>query len=341
MSKTRLLCVSLTLSISATQAQTVPVPATPYPNERPATGAFADARGLTPPNVRRTGVVTVRPANGQDSTVESFRAFDINVSFAGSYCLDAAAPGYSSASLKNGTLRLLLSHQSTTACAPKSTHTIRLSGLPAADYSIYVGVTATLGAPFSPPVQFVELDSVEVESGMTNVTVRPKAGEVRLGMVTCGGTPGTNALARFEGGCISIQGEKVATDEASYASTGPRIGTFTAYRFETDPGAPYQRLYSIEYPTPFLGTFWTADSAVCRGLAAAWNKPTTECAGGTVYALSLKEQSCPLGASPIYQLFHPQAIAHRYTQSATLYRALIERGYRGEGAFWCAPLREW
>ncbi len=101
--------------------------------------------------------------------------------------------------------------------------------------------------------------------------------------------------------------------------------------------APLARLYSVEYPAPLAGAFYTVDAGLARSLATAWSRV----AGEMPYAVGkLDAGACPMGMTPVLQLFNPSAILHRWTQSTDTYRVLIAGGYVGEGPAWCAPNRD-
>jgi hypothetical protein len=97
------------------------------------------------------------------------------------------------------------------------------------------------------------------------------------------------------------------------------------------------RLTSVEYPAPFAGTFVTGDTALARSLAASWSGVAVELpfAVGRVRA-----GSCPIGMTPVYQLFNPTSVVHRWTQYVETYHVLIANGYVGEGPSWCAPIHD-
>ena len=101
--------------------------------------------------------------------------------------------------------------------------------------------------------------------------------------------------------------------------------------------APLARLYRVEYPAPFAGAYFTIDGDAARRLAREWSRNAEE----LPYALGRTDAlGCPIGMSPVYRLFNPAAVFHRWTQSAETYRVLMAGGFVGEGIAWCAPNRE-
>jgi len=98
--------------------------------------------------------------------------------------------------------------------------------------------------------------------------------------------------------------------------------------------ASLSRLYRVEYPAPFVGAYFTIDGDAARRLAREWSRNAEE----MPYALGRPDAgACPMGMSPVYRLFNPAAVFHRWTQSAETYGVLVAGGFVGEGAAWCAP----
>ena len=75
-------------------------------------------------------------------------------------------------------------------------------------------------------------------------------------------------------------------------------------------------LFALKYPSPYKGSFFTADRAVAERLTREWTgKPLVD-EGDAVFAVGrLIAGACPLGMSPVYQAFHPTEVAHRWTQT--------------------------
>ena len=122
--------------------------------------------------------------------------------------------------------------------------------------------------------------------------------------------------------------------EVGFVLTGYTFRAFSFVEADRLP-ADLLRLYSVKYPRPFGGAFWTTDKPVAQRLAGEWANPLLESAFavGRVSAGG----ACPIGMSPVYQTFNARAASHRWTQSRTAYAALLANGYAGEGAAWCAP----
>lgn len=105
---------------------------------------------------------------------------------------------------------------------------------------------------------------------------------------------------------------------------------------------PLTRVYDVRYPAGFGGNFLTTDREEALRLMRAWWPANIDAYGGEPdgwrpsWVGRLESGACPLGMKPVYRLFHPVAIAHRYTTSMSAYRVLIENGYTGEGARFCA-----
>lgn len=95
------------------------------------------------------------------------------------------------------------------------------------------------------------------------------------------------------------------------------------------------------YPKPFRGIFYIISLEIANRLNLKWHGrgPIDDPERGYYAVGKIKNGVCPLAMMPVHQAFHPQAIAHRYTQSAATYAMQINNGYSGEGAVWCAPHR--
>jgi hypothetical protein len=97
------------------------------------------------------------------------------------------------------------------------------------------------------------------------------------------------------------------------------------------------RLNQVEYPAPFTGAFVTTDAALAQTLATSWSRVAEE----LPFAVGkLEAGACPIGMTPVYRLFNPAAVFHRWTQQLETYRVLVANGYIGEGAAWCAPVHD-
>ena len=296
------------------------------------------ALGFPPPGVPATRAM--QSVSVIESPVSSYRPFTVLARFAIPYCINTAADGLADVTLKGGVLNVQLTHLSARGCTTVSEQAVSIPGLPAGDFQIRVAVTARNGAPLSPPVGNVEVDAYEAEAGQVGLTVARRAGESLLGMCTALVTTGQPAirLLTFEA-CNSVFATVVALEVGTFI--GKRTGTFLAWQFARDaPDAPYAPLYLLTYPTGFAGTYATTSAATCNQLATAWANPVSTCTTPVAYVLQARSGACPLGSSPVWQLFQTNPIAHRYTQIATTYSMLVNAGNVGEGVVWCAPVRE-
>ena len=300
------------------------------------------ALGFPPPGVPATRAM--QSVSVIESSVSSYRPFTVLARFTIPYCINTAADGLADVTLKGGVLNVQLTHLSARGCTTVSEQAVSIPGLPAGDFQVRVAVAARNGAPLSPPVGNVEVDAYEAEAGQVGLTVARRAGESLLGMCTALLTSGINAsnpsiqLLTFET-CNSVFATAVALEVGTFI--GKRTGTFLAWQFARDvPPAPYVALYMLTYPTGFAGSYATTSAATCNQLAAAWANPASSCTTPVAYVLQAKSGACPLGSSPVWQLFQTNPIAHRYTQIATTYSMLVNAGNVGEGVVWCAPVRE-
>ena len=276
--------------------------------------------------------------------VASYAPFRVVATFTKPYCINTAPDGFADVTLKGNVLNVQLSHLSAKGCTLVSEFTTTLPGLPAGSYQIRVAVAARNGAALSVPIQYVEIDAYEAEAGQTTLAVMTRAGEWLLGMCTAGSS--SNATSNISviqlmtfGTCSSIFGNVAALEVGTFI--GKRAGTFLAWQFSSDvPPAPFVPLYLLTYPTGFAGTYATTSSAICIQYAAAWANPASTCTTPVAYVLQATSGACPLGSSPVWQVFQTNPVAHRYTQIASTYTMLVNAGNAGEGVVWCAPARE-
>ena len=279
-----------------------------------------------------------------EQAVRSYQPFTISARFSTPYCINTSPDGFADVTLSGGVLNVQLSHLSAKGCTTVGSKDVSIPGLPAGTYQVRIAVTARDGVAFLPPISNVEVDAYEAEAGQVALTVAARDGESRLSTCTALRTSGVNAnqpavqLMTFDT-CFSIGATVAAVEIGTFI--GKRIGTFSAFRFvAAAPPLPFVPLYLLTYPTGFAGTYATTSAATCNQLAAAWANPASSCTTPVAYVLQAKSGACPLGSSPVWQLFQTNPIAHRYTQIATTYSMLVNAGNVGEGVVWCAPVRE-
>ena len=218
-----------------------------------------------------------------------------------------------------------------------TTKTFTLPSLPAANYALRINVTAD----DSGGIQVRR--AYEAEVGQTTLTVTRPSGigfgvmcMARVDLPACG--PYATGPVMLTGRCSE---EAVFSTPRTNGRTPLEIGTatpsFSVYGAPagTSVPAPFTQLYAVTYPLPLAGVFWTTSLADCTALNLALNGRTA-CEASTTIMLRAKGGVCPLGTSPAYRVFQSQATAHRCTQSAATYAALIEANHVGEGLAWCA-----
>lgn len=287
-----------------------------------------------------------------ESDVGSYRPFTIKARFTKPYCL-SDYPGFAYVTLRSSVLNVQISHLSTGTCVSQQERSIRINGIAAGTSQVRVALTATLGQAFSPPSQPVELESYEAEAAQVSLEVKKLPGEEQRGLCMAQFNLQKKAIGlQPAAGCAGYINDVIALEVGTFQ--GKRAGAFLAYFFApnnvqvppTDPA--FQRLYILRYPDPLQGRFATVSAATCERLVAEWRldpaKDNATCVGRSFdpkfYVLAARNGACPLGSSPVYQLFQPTARGHRYTQNADTYSHLLNNGYVGEGVVWCAPARE-
>lgn len=262
--------------------------------------------------------------------------FEVVVQTNNSYCHDATFPIFGDVQYSGGTLSVVLTHLTSpllrttpTTCGRERRFT--LAGLPRGRQTIKIDVT-DLGASANggPGARVSETitTSIDVTPFSTTASLanfwtgisRPALSDGPWGFVL---TPSRGAIFIGQWDWLEV-GDALT----SY--------TFKAYAHDAADRLPdaLVGLIYVAYPAPYGGTFVTTDRATAQRLAAEWNKPMTE----TLFAVGrVARGACPIGMSPVYQAFHPQAVSHRWTQSRTAYATLLANGYQGDGVSWCAP----
>jgi Repeat of unknown function (DUF5648) len=300
-----------------------------------ATISSAMAAIIEMPNVR------VEKANGADvSTLSTYEPFNVIATFSKPYCFSETYPLYASTTLKNNVLSLVLSHLKAGPCLQR--RTLPVGGLHPGTYTIRVSITDD------------DLrNTYEVEVGSTSITVG-------LGS-SVNGLLGF-ATARIDGGTIKPYGTYAPADAPITVTTltdnffilneqshwleltdGKNRGTpsFIAYALTgVGPALPTSmvKLYVLRYPTPFLGQYFTTSESAARALQRQWYPQSPELPRAGLAVLASNNGTCPLGAAPVYQLFHPKAVAHRWTMDNQTYSILAENGYTAEGVAFCSPV---
>ena len=274
------------------------------------------------------------------NTVQTYQPFTVKAQFSKPYCLNAAYPVLAGVSLDANTLNVQLSHLSSGSCVAVTEKEVTVPGLPAGSYQIRISVTQS----WVPGIQTV--GTYEAEIGQVGLTVGTLPGE---GIARACTAFNRNDQSGGNGGAI-LTGGICSTDLFfSYQPLEPGGGTmttsgsFASYRFALPPtqmaDSPFLPLYLVFYPQPLLGSFITTSKDQCETLSNEWRNPRSGC-GVFAWGLKTVGGACPLGATPVYRLFNPAAIAHRYTDSADTYTTLIRTtAYVGEGLMWCAPKR--
>lgn len=279
----------------------------------------------------------------------AFQPVTIVAKFSTPYCLSEGPPLLASASLRNGQLGLALSHLRDGICASEK-RIVLPAGLAPGSYHLRVSVTAN-DATSGGPILFAR--TYEREVGSTSVTVAYPVGwaasELGMARIDWLNTPSAPAVGQ---GPIQLNDDwaipqvpfgspqRIASPLLPGTSALPTANMVVASRTNADTTpapSPWVPLYGLDYPKPLLGRYFTTSASTCSDLARAWTLPSTACQNTYAAIAPNAAGLCPLGSTPVYQLFQPQALAHRYTIDAELY-ALLQQlaGYRGEGVAWCA-----
>lgn len=284
----------------------------------------------------------VNPAHAQGSiqlptTVAEYTPFEVVVQTSKRYCFDARFPLLGEVQYSAGTLSVVLTHLSSrlrplgNAITCGQERRFMLPGLPRGQQKIKVDITD------ASDVSIVESSGANVSETLVATAQVNAYNNADLGYFWTGTfTPGLGGAVGF---LLTPTRQTVWLLEWDWLEVGFVLTgyTFRAFSFVEADRLPADllRLYSVKYPRPFGGAFWTTDKPVAQRLAGEWANPLLESAFavGRVSAGG----ACPIGMSPVYQTFNARAASHRWTQSRTAYAALLANGYAGEGAAWCAP----
>ena len=289
--------------------------------------ALAQSPVPTPAVVPNVAVITAAPV--------AFQKLTVKADFSTAYCLNNEYPIFSNVSLKGGVYSVILSHLRTGPCV--TTKTLTLPGLPAGTYTLRVSVTAD----DSGGIQVRR--TYETEVGQTTLTVVQPSGISAAAM--CMARVDLPAYGSYGTGPVLLTGrcseEPVFSTTRMNGTTPLEVGTATPSFFVygapsgTPLPSPFTQLYAVTYPAPLAGTFWTTSLSDCASLNLALNARSS-CDSSTTIVLQANGGVCPLGTSAVYRVFQPRATAHRYTQSAATYAALVAANHVGEGIVWCA-----
>lgn len=284
----------------------------------------------------------VNPAHAQGAiqlptTVAEYTPFEVVVQTSKRYCFDARFPLLGEVQYSAGTLSVVLTHLSSplrplgNAITCGQERRFMLPGLPRGQQKIKVDITD------ASDVSIVESSGANVSETLVATAQVYAYNNAELGYFWTGTfTPGLGGAVGF---LLTPTRQTVWLNEWDWLEVGFVLTgyTFRAFSFAEADRLPADllRLYSVKYPRPFGGAFWTTDKSVAQRLAGEWANPLLESAFavGRVSAGG----ACPIGMSPVYQTFNARATSHRWTQSRTAYSALLANGYAGEGVAWCAP----
>lgn len=285
------------------------------------------------------------------TTPKEYEPFKVRLLFSVPVCFSINSPVYSKVSLSNGILSLALSHLKPGPCV--SERILPLSGLPRGSYSIRLTMTSAKAS--SPSDPYYGGSTVETELAVVPIVVaaRPELDPANVYTARIDGDSVFKPFTSTEdgGGPVvlwSNHGEPVSGggDWLDVGSPLQEGYTFKAMRnvggiAASELPAAFEPLFVYRYPTPLQGVF-AATTNDCLDVVRIWlsSPSATTCGIPSYFVLKYKNGSCPLGATPVFRLFHPGSFAHRYTQSAETYSELQNYGYVGDGPVFCAPFRQ-
>jgi hypothetical protein len=278
------------------------------------------------------GSAAAQPSIQIAGNPQEYVPFPIVVTFSKAYCLNDTA-ALSEIQYTGNTLSISLSHLFQRS--PCSTNqTVTVPGLPRGATTVKVLVTER-----GPLLSGFDQQGVTniAETVSIGVVVQPSSSSLASATFWTGRfTPPTGGPTQFVLTPSRFSAFNGAWDWLEAGDPATQAYTFKAFSFaaaDTLPDA-LSRLYSVPYPDPLTGVYWTADLMSAEALARSWSKSVTS----TQYAVGrLKNGSCSIGMSPVYQSFNSNVIAHRWTQSRSAYSTMLANGFSGDGVVWCAP----
>ncbi len=284
--------------------------------------------------------------------LRTYKPFDVRLTFRKPYCVQPQSPRYAAANAvrvageTSSVLTIYLSqlngNASPVAC--ELSQIVSIPGLPSGKHQLRFHVTDTKAVAF---VGFgLRPSTIAIETGNIEVTVDPLPSEGLRPFLTCGDV---NGFGLNDGECWWQPGLGDDISVPRYRTLEVDVGSERGYAFKAIwydderhgvPSAPLTTIFRLQYPQPFVGTFWTTSPTECVALRAAWGQPVESgCQNIKAWVLALKNGVCPIGASRVYRLFNPREVEHRYTQDEALVPFLVNLGFVSEGAVFCAPAR--
>ena len=259
---------------------------------------------------------------------QEYVPFQVGVTFSRPYCLNETA-AVSETEYKGNTLSITLTHLFQRGGCPVPQF-ITVPGLPRGVTTLKVSVTER-GPLYGNVTNIAETIATQVVVLPVSESVTPATFWTGRYTPPFGGTPSRFVLTSSR---FSAFGSEWDWLEAGDPET--TAFTFKAFSFAASDKLPaaLARLYSVPFPDPLTGVYWTIDSSSADALARSWSKPVT----ATQFAVGrFVNGVCPLGMSPIFQTFNPSVVTHRWTQSRSAYATMLANGYSGDGPVWCSP----
>ncbi len=280
-----------------------------------------------------TNLAYAQPSIQLAAPPQEYVPFQVGVHFSRPYCLNETA-AVSETEYKSNVLSITLTHLFQRSGCPVPQF-ITVPGLPRGVTTLKVSVTER--GPLSASQTGI---TYIAESVSSDVVVQPVSQTVLPATFWTGRfTPelsGSSSPVRFVLTASRFSMFNSAWDWLEAGDPETTAFTFKAFSFAASDKLPaaLARLYSVPFPDPLTGVYWTIDSSSADALARSWSKPVT----ATQLAVGrFVNGVCPLGMSPIFQTFNPSVVTHRWTQSRLAYATMVANGYSGDGPVWCAP----
>lgn len=284
---------------------------------------------------------------------QEYEPFRVIATFSEDVCLSTNAPGYAQVRFAGNLLDIQLSHLKAGSCSRQ--REFQFNGLPAGSHTVQLGLTSR--RPQQTGDAYDGGSTLLIAIGSAPLSILSRADFATKYWFT-GRIDGDSIFHPYQiteggGGPVVIWGShgEPLTGGGDWLDVGPPTTsgfTFQAWTpisgsAEVLPREPkndaFEAIYRYNYPNPSQGAFMTTEAECLAATRLLFLPTASVCAFPVGYVLKYRNGACPFGASPVYRLFHPVSIAHRYVQSADTYVALQSYGYVGEGPQFCAPKR--
>lgn len=268
-------------------------------------------------------IVTIKTAN-----IEEYSPFVIGVVVTAPLCLSAKGPLFVDAQLTGTTLRLVTTHVDSVSCVQARDYTV--PGLPAGTFTLQVAATQTSQNTSNGIVSEIAAE------GVSTVTVAAASHGGLVDFVTVESNIGFG----FRNAATVLLSPPIVTSISRLEGTAGGLLPTRAFRawqkslfFETILPKAARPVFALKYPGVRSG-FMTINEVERDKLLSVGFAYGGE---GGFWALPAINGACAFGTFPVFRMFNPEALLHRYTPSLSLTNILAANGYVMELVAFCVP----